>query len=90
MKVQLIELRAKQTEEGEQQELESLKWELQEAKETVRVAVEREECLHEELEREKQRCEDFEKKSLELKEKLEKLKDVYDLQYYRAVEAEQK
>ena len=58
LKVQLIKLRAKQTEKGEQQELESLKWELQEAKETVRVAVEREECLHdEELEREKQRCE---------------------------------
>ena len=90
LKVQLNELRAKQTEEGEQQELESLKQELQEAKETVRVAVEREESLQEELERERQRCEDFEKKSLELKEKLEKLKDVYDLQYYRAVEAEQK
>ena len=52
LKVQLDKVRAKQTEEGEQQE--------------------------------------FEKKSLELKEKLEKLKDVYDLQYYRAVEAEQK
>ena len=90
LKVQLNEVRAKQTEEGEQQELESLKQELQEAKETVRVAVEREESLHEELERERQRCEDFEKESLELKEKLEKLKDVYDLQYYRAVEAEQK